>query len=48
TYYFGDAAAQGFVHDFAGLLMFAVALLSIFAIDQASSPLFARRSKALS
>jgi len=48
TYYFGDAAAQGFVHDFAGLLMFAVALLSIFAIDQAASPLFARRSKAMS
>jgi exosortase len=48
TYYFGDAAAQGFVHDFAGLLMFAVALLSIFAIDQAASPLFARSSKAVS
>jgi exosortase len=33
TYYFGEAAAQGFLHDFAGLLMFGVALLTIFAVD---------------
>lgn len=44
TYYFGDAAAQGFVHDFAGLLMFSVALLTVFGIDQLAAPLFARRS----
>jgi exosortase len=43
TYYFGDAVAQGFLHDFAGLLMFAVALLTIFGIDQLASPLFAKR-----
>jgi exosortase len=42
TYYFGESAAQGFVHDFAGLLMFAVALLTVFAIDQAATPLFER------
>ena len=42
TYHFGDAAAQGFVHDFAGLLMFAVALLTIFGVDQLATPLFAR------
>jgi exosortase len=42
TYYLGESAAQGFVHDFAGLLMFAVALLAIFAVDQVASPLFAR------
>jgi exosortase len=42
TYYLGEAAAQGFVHDFAGLLMFAVALLTIFAIDQLASPLYSR------
>jgi exosortase len=42
TYYFGDAAAQGFVHDFAGLLMFSVALLTIFAVDQLASPLVRR------
>ena len=45
TYYFGEAAAQGFVHDFAGLLMFAVALLTIFAIDQLATPLYRRRSQ---
>jgi exosortase len=39
TYYFGDAVAQGFVHDFAGLLMFAVALLTIFGIDELASRL---------
>jgi exosortase len=33
TYYMGDAAAQGFLHDFAGLLLFLVALLSIFGLD---------------
>lgn len=43
TYYFGDAVAQGFVHDFAGLLMFTVALLAIFAVDKLAQPLFAVR-----
>lgn len=33
TYYFGEAAGQGFFHEMAGLSMFATALLSIFAID---------------
>ena len=45
TYHFGDAAAQGFIHDFAGLLMFAVALLTIFGIDQLAAPLFVERPK---
>ena len=44
TYYFGDAVAQGFVHDFAGLLMFSVALLAVFGIDQLASPLFMKRA----
>jgi exosortase len=43
TYYLGEAAAQGFVHDFAGLLMFAVALLTIFAVDQLATPFYSRR-----
>jgi exosortase len=43
TYYLGESAAQGFVHDFAGLLMFAVALLTVFAVDQLATPLFIRR-----
>jgi exosortase len=46
TYYFGDAVAQGFVHDFAGLLMFAVALLTIFGIDQLAGRLIYDRKKA--
>ncbi|ACT48697.1 exosortase B [Methylotenera mobilis] len=33
TYYFGDAAGQGFVHGFAGLLLFVVALLLIMLVD---------------
>jgi len=33
TYHGGEAAAQGFLHDFAGLTMFMTALVTIFAID---------------
>jgi exosortase len=33
TYYLGESAAQGFLHDFAGLTMFAVALITVFLID---------------
>lgn len=39
TYYMGDAAAQGFLHGFAGMTMFTVALLGIFAIDMLAAPL---------
>lgn len=35
TYYFGEAAAQGFLHNFAGLTMFLAAIISIFAYDEA-------------
>ena len=45
TYHFGDSAAQGFIHDFAGLLMFAVALVTVFGIDQLATPLFIRGQK---
>jgi exosortase len=43
TYYFGEAAAQGFIHDFAGLLMFTVALMTIFGVDKVASALFLER-----
>ena len=33
TYYLGDRAAQGFLHDLAGLLLFVVALVLLFALD---------------
>lgn len=38
TYYFGDAVAQGFLHKFAGMVTFTSALLLIFAIDGALTP----------
>ena len=46
TYHFGDAAAQGYLHDTAGLLMFAIALLAIFGVDKLVSPLFERKAAA--
>lgn len=42
TYHAGDAMAQGFLHNFAGLTMFSVALLTIFAIDSVLEPLWRR------
>jgi len=48
TYHLGDAAAQGFVHDFAGLLMFAIALLTIFGVDKLAAPLFGEHQAAAS
>lgn len=33
TYHFGDAAGQGFVHNFAGLVLFAVALVLMAGAD---------------
>ena len=45
TYYLGEAAAQGFLHDFAGLTMFAVALLTVFVIDSIFTRLFHLRTE---
>lgn len=39
TYHFGDAAAQGFMHNFAGIAMFVLALMFIFLIDALAAPL---------
>jgi len=33
TYYFGDAAGQGFLHGFAGMVLFITALLLILGVD---------------
>ncbi|MEI6419559.1 MAG: exosortase V [Sphingomonadales bacterium] len=38
TYYLGNAAAQGFLHNFAGMVTFVSALLIIFLIDGLLSP----------
>jgi exosortase B len=34
TYHFGDAAGQGFVHDFAGMVLFMVALVLMLVVDK--------------
>jgi exosortase B len=35
TYYFGDAAGQGFLHGFAGMVLFITALVLILSVDNA-------------
>ena len=42
TYHAGEAAAQGFLHNFAGIAMFAIALITIFAADEVLKPLWDR------
>lgn len=39
TYYAGEAAAQGFLHNFSGLFTFAIALATIYLIDIAGQKL---------
>jgi exosortase len=43
TYYLGEAAAQGFLHEFAGLLLFVVALITILGADALFTSLRGRR-----
>ena len=40
TFHFGDAAGRGVLHAFAGLVLFLVALLLIFAVDNLLGPMF--------
>lgn len=40
TYYFGDAAGQGFLHGFAGMVLFLTALCLILAVDHILPLLF--------
>jgi exosortase len=47
SYYLGESAAQGFLHDFAGLTMFAVALVTVFLIDSLFTRLFNLRTERL-
>ncbi|MCL1825578.1 MAG: exosortase B [Betaproteobacteria bacterium] len=44
TYYFGDEAGQGFLHGFAGMLLFLSALLLIIGTDALVRTVFARRN----
>ena len=43
TYHFGDAAGQGFVHGFSGLMMFMIALIIIIALDTILAMIFKPR-----
>lgn len=46
TYYFGDEAGQGFVHKFAGMVLFIVALLLIMSVDSTLQHFVKHRAKA--
>jgi exosortase B len=46
TYHFGDAAGQGFIHQFAGMTLFIAALLLLFALDALLGLIFFRRRPA--
>ncbi len=48
TYHFGDEAGQGFVHDSAGIVLFVVALLFLFALDGLLGFFLGRRNRAAS
>lgn len=45
TYHFGDEAGQGFIHGFAGVLLFIISLLVLVALDGGLGWLAAARSK---
>ncbi len=40
TYYFGDEAGQGFIHGFAGMVLFMVGLMLMLAVDRVLSVIF--------
>ncbi|NVE00006.1 exosortase B [Massilia sp. BJB1822] len=46
TYYFGDAAGQGFLHGFAGMVLFITALILILAVDSMLQWYVKRRQRA--
>ena len=43
TYHFGDAAGQGFVHGFAGMVLFLVALVLMLVVDKMLNWVFPRQ-----
>jgi len=45
TYYHGDAAGQGFMHGFAGMVLFVSALLIIMGVDSVLQHIVTRRSR---
>ncbi|MFL6676672.1 MAG: exosortase B [Massilia sp.] len=46
TYYFGDAAGQGFLHGFAGMVLFITALVLILSVDSTLQWFLRRRDAA--
>jgi exosortase B len=46
TYHFGDEVGQGFIHEFAGVLLFVVSLLFLFALDSLLGWILPKFSKA--
>lgn len=46
TYHFGDAAGQGFVHGFSGMVLFIIALTAILLFDAVLAGFFKRREPA--
>jgi exosortase B len=46
TYYFGDEAGQGFLHGFAGMVLFLSALLLIIGADALTRAVFVRKKSA--
>ena len=45
TYYFGNEVAQGYLHDFAGIVTFVSALLLFFLVDQLFTPIRRRLTR---
>lgn len=45
TYHLGDEAGQGFVHGFAGMVLFTISLLLLFALDSLLRMLFHRTGR---
>lgn len=43
TYHLGNEAAQGFLHNTAGMVMFVIALLGIFGVDRLLAPIFHKK-----
>lgn len=46
TYYYGDAVAQGYLHEFAGMVTFTSALLFLFLVDALLTPIRNRLARA--
>jgi exosortase B len=47
TYHFGDAAGQGFIHDFAGLGIFVFSVLTLYSFDKVLGQFFSQNRDAL-